>query len=594
TMTEVFLKLINMSITASWIVLAVILLRFLLKKAPRGIICALWALVAIRLVCPFSVESMLSLIPSAETVPEEIVYAREPVIDSGVPIINQTVNPIITSTFAPPDTLTSVNPIQVFLAVAANLWILGMIAMVLYAAISYLRLRKKIAEAVEAEQGVWLCDHVDTPFILGILRPRIILPSAMEEKDREYVLAHERAHLRRRDHFWKPLGFALLTVYWFNPVLWVAYILLCRDIELACDERVIREMGTQEKKAYTTALLNCSVPRRMIAACPLAFGEVGVKQRIRNALHYKKPALWIIAVAVVASIVFAVCFLTDPKEELPEVYGHSYRVSEVVYGAPYLSFMYIPDHNTPYFSVTEDMHLLSKEQLQPGAEWTRLGKLEDFTLTKADFDDLFFAEYSFRDDTPKKLRRENAYAWRLDKEDPYYLLQQENGDLYIAYGTREMHWMFKLEADETVGADERADIPDLSHETTVAYAGYIRNYAIITGALNRDKMMESSIHHLPIYKFESEAELAKFESDFADDIANRAHGEVPCFDVVARQYDAEFFEEKTLFIVYVQASSGSCRYDVGSVVWGANSGSLTIHAEVTRSPATEDMAGWFL
>ena len=595
-MTEVFLKLINMSITAGWIVLAVILLRFLLKKAPKAITCMLWALVAIRLVFPFSIESVISLIPSAKTVPEEIVYAREPVINSGVPIINQAVNPIITHSFAPPNTLTSINPIQVFLAVAANLWILGMIAMVLYAAISYLRLRKQIAEAVETEKGIFVCDRISTPFILGIFRPRIILPSAMVEADREYVLAHEHAHLRRRDHLWKPFGFALLSVYWFNPVLWVAYILLCRDIELACDERVIREMGTEEKKAYTTALLNCSAPRRMIAACPLAFGEVGVKQRIQNALHYKKPAFWIIAVAIVASIVFAVCFLTDPKaeEELPEIYGHSYRVSEVVYGAPHLSFMYFPDHNTPYFLVTEDMYLFCKERLLPNAEWTRLGKLESFTLTEADFDDLFFAAGFFRDGTPADLRRENACAWRLAKEDPYYLLQQENGDLYVAYGTREMHWVFKLTEDETAGADEHMDTPDLFHETTVAYAGYISNYAIITGALNRDKMMESSIQHLPIYKFESVAELAKFQSDFAEDIATRAHGEVPCFDVVAKQYDAEFFEEKALLIVYVVSGSGSCRYDVGSVVWSAESNSLAVHAELTRSPKTADMAGWFL
>ncbi len=702
-MTEVFLKLINMSITAGWIVLAVILLRFLLKKAPRGITCALWALVAVRLVFPFSIESVLSLIPSAETVPEEIVYAREPVINSGVPIINQTVNPIITHSFAPPDTLTSINPIQVFLAVAANLWILGMIAMLLYAAISYLRLRKQIAEAVETEKGVFVCDRISTPFILGIFRPRIILPSSMAEADREYVLAHERAHLRRRDHLWKPLGFALLTVYWFNPVLWVAYILLCRDIELACDERVIRDMGTAEKQAYTTALLNCSMPRRMIAACPLAFGEVGVKQRIRNALHYKKPAFWIIAVAIVASIVFAVCFLTDPKaeEELPAVYGHSYRVEEVVYGAPHLSYMMIAGENTPVYTITDDMHLLRKEA-GAEAEWEDEGELRSFILSPETFDQKFmgFGYIVGSTDQARLLRVNNANVWYLPYSDGLcYVLQQKDGSIYLAYGHSQetFSWVFKLEADVTedtgwIAVADGETVPlilsdapieevkdlvhwlditasffriycdgigrsgwyslydaetlepvevfhpsgvpqewgvfshaengrdyivgvyvnsndnfyfgarwsgfpetvSFSHETTVAYAGYISNYAIITGALNRDKMLESSIQHLPIYKFESEAELAKFQSDFAEDIATRAHGEVPCFDVVAKQYDAEFFEEKALFIVYVESGSGSCRYDVGSVAWGANSSSLVIHAEVTRSPITADMAGWFL
>ena len=600
-MTEVFLKLINMSITAGWIVLAVVLLRLLLKKAPKAITCALWVLVAIRLVCPVSIESVLSLIPSAKTVPEEIVYAREPVIHSGVPIINQAVNPIITHSFAPPNTLTSINPIQVFLAVAANLWILGMIAMVLYAAISYLRLRKQIAEAVETEKGVFVCDHIFTPFILGIFRPRIILPSAMAEADREYVLAHERAHLRRRDHLWKPLGFVLLTVYWFNPILWVAYILLCRDIELACDERVIRKMGTEEKKAYTTALLNCSVPRRMIAACPLAFGEVGVKQRIQNALHYKKPAFWIIAVAIVASIVFAVCFLTDPKaeEELPEIYGHSYRVEEVVYGAPHLSYMMIAGENTPAYTITDDMHLLRKEA-GADAEWEYEGTIEEIEITAENFDRNFMDYlWSASPNVTKlaALRENNANAWSLaDSDGLCYVLQQKDGSIYLAYGHAQnlFDWVFKLKEDETAGADEHMDTPDFFHETTVAYAGYISDYAIITGALNRDKMMESSIQHLPIYKFESVAELARFQSDFAEDIATRAHGEVPCFDVVAKQYDAEFFEEKALLIVYVESGSGSCRYDVGSVAWSAESNSLVVHAELTRSPKTADMAGWFL
>ncbi len=310
-METVFLHLLNMSITAGWLVLAVVVLRLLLRKAPRAITCALWGLVAVRLIFPVSIESVLSLIPSAETVPEDILYTELPTIDSGLPIVNNVVNPVLSETFAPA-VGDSVNPMQVLAIAATWLWVAGMAALLVYTAVSYLRLHRRTREGVEWERGVWLCDRIDTPFILGVFRPRIFLPTTMGVEDKRYVLAHEKAHLRRGDHLWKPLGFALLTVYWFNPLLWVAYILLCRDIELACDEKVIRELGEESKAAYSDALINCSVPRRMVAACPLAFGEVGIKSRIRSVLHYKKPAFWVILVAVAASLAMAVCFLTNP------------------------------------------------------------------------------------------------------------------------------------------------------------------------------------------------------------------------------------------------------------------------------------------
>lgn len=313
-MEAIFLKILNMSITASWLVLAIVILRLILKKAPKAISVFMWALVGVRLICPFSFESILSLIPSAETVPQDIIYSEAPAIHSGVPIFNSTVNPIISENLAP-EVGASVNPMQIIAFVASVVWIVGIVAMVLYTVISYFRIHRKVREAVPYQENIWLCDHIDTPFILGVIRPRIYLPSNMNEQDIEYVIAHEKAHLKRHDHWWKPLGFLLLTVYWFNPILWIAYILLCKDIELACDEKVIKDMGTEIKKPYSEALINCSVPRKMISACPLAFGEVGVKERVKSVLNYKKPAFWIIVVAVVASIVVAVCFLTNPKQD---------------------------------------------------------------------------------------------------------------------------------------------------------------------------------------------------------------------------------------------------------------------------------------
>ncbi len=311
-METIFLRILNISITAGWITLAVIVVRFLLKKAPKWIIVIMWGLVGARLVCPFSLESAFSLIPSAQPVPNDILYTDTPAIHSGIAALNSAVNPIISESLAP-SVGASVNPMQVIAFVASIIWIVGIAVMLVYTVISYVRIYKKVIEAVTYKDNILICDHVDTPFILGIIRPRIYLPSAMSEQDMEYVIAHEKAHLKRHDHWWKPLGFLLLTIYWFNPVLWIAYILLCRDIELACDQKVIRDMGTENKKSYSNALINCSVSRRTIAACPLAFGEVGVKVRVKSVLNYKKPAFWIIVIAVISCIIVAICFLTNPK-----------------------------------------------------------------------------------------------------------------------------------------------------------------------------------------------------------------------------------------------------------------------------------------
>ena len=313
-MASLFLKLLNMSIAASWLILAVIVLRVLLKRAPKWIHCILWALVGIRLLCPISIESALSLIPSSEPLPPEVVqFAPHPAINSGITIIDNAVNPVMGETFAA-SPVGGVNPLYAWTYLASIVWLIGVIALVIYAVISYLRLRRVVCEAVRQRNHLYLCDHIQTPFILGLLHPRIYLPSDMNEAQMQSVIAHEQAHLSRHDHWWKPLGWAILTVYWFNPFCWVAYILLCRDIELACDEKVICNMDVEAKKAYSMALLSCSIPRRLISACPLAFGEVGVKERIKGVLHYKKPAFWVVAVAVITCVVAAVCFLTNPKE----------------------------------------------------------------------------------------------------------------------------------------------------------------------------------------------------------------------------------------------------------------------------------------
>ena len=306
-MTVIFLKLLNMSVAAGWAVLAVLLLRGVCKKAPKWINCLLWGIVALRLVLPFTVESTLSLIPSAQVIPQDIAQSQTPAIYSGIPAVNSAVNPLLTAYIVPgSDTLAQI------LQIATAVWLIGLGVMLLYSLISYCALRRQVQVSMKLRENIYLCDGIDTPFVLGVFRPKIYVPSNLDAEQLPYVLAHEQAHIHRRDNWWKPVGFALLSIYWFNPLLWLAYILLCRDIEQACDEKVIAAMDPGDKKGYMEALAACATRQRLVTACPVAFGEVGAKERLRHILHYKKPAFWILIAAVVMCIAVAVCFLTSP------------------------------------------------------------------------------------------------------------------------------------------------------------------------------------------------------------------------------------------------------------------------------------------
>ena len=310
-MSELFLKIVNMSISASWVVIAVLTLRFCLKKAPKWVNVLLWGIVAARMVFPFSIESVLSLIPSAETISPTIMMEQSPSVQTGVPALNHVINPVISSSFTPAPG-ASANPLQIWIPVLTGIWLFGIAALFLYSAVSYWRLHRKVCEAVILRGNIYQSEKVCSPFVLGIIRPKIYLPYHMDSREMGHVIAHEQTHICRRDHWWKPLGFLLLTIHWFNPLMWLSYVLLCRDIELACDEKVIGEMGNEQRADYTQALVTCSVGRRVIAACPLAFGEIGVKERVKSVMNYKKPAFWIVLASVIVCAVIAVCFLTNP------------------------------------------------------------------------------------------------------------------------------------------------------------------------------------------------------------------------------------------------------------------------------------------
>ena len=311
-MEALFLKILNMSIQASFVIMVVIILRFLLKKSLKWIQCFLWMLVALRLLCPFSVESTYSLAPDTEVVKMND-FVVSPIIQDGDKEVNYSMSDNLNTKdegVMPKEESKEIN----ILYVISIIWLLGMSLITIYSLVSYLKIWKRVKLSINIGENIYICDQIHSPFILGIIRPHIYLPSILTEEQKESVIAHEKAHLKRLDYVWKPLGFCLLAVYWFNPLCWLAYILLSRDIELACDEKVIRTMNAKQIKAYSNALLSFSESERVVLGCPLSFGEVGVKQRIKSILSYKKPAIGIIIVAIAAIAGTTIFFMTNPEK----------------------------------------------------------------------------------------------------------------------------------------------------------------------------------------------------------------------------------------------------------------------------------------
>lgn len=325
-MDAYFLDFLNISITASYLIIAVILLRLIFKKIPRKFFCILWAIAGIRLVIPLDFESVFSLIPSAKTIKPESSAAYGVQLNSGISVLDESVNYYLAERemYTIPATP---NTESILSSVASAIWLIGIFIILLYGFISYIRVRKSVTGAVLLRDNIWQSENVVSPFILGLFKPSVYIPFNLDEQTQSYVIAHEKAHLKRRDHWIKPLGFVILALHWFNPLVWIAYVLLCKDIEVACDEKVVSQMDGESRKAYATALLDCAVNRRKIAACPLAFGEVGIKERIKGVMNYKKPAFWIIIVAVIACIAVSVCFLTNPDDKNKDYYDLGYRLS---------------------------------------------------------------------------------------------------------------------------------------------------------------------------------------------------------------------------------------------------------------------------
>ena len=720
-MSAVFLKILNMSITASWLILAVIVSRPLLKKAPKWIVCLLWALVAIRLVCPFSFKSVLSLVPSSETIPANIALQPEPAINSGIKIVNQTINPVIAESFTP-SIGDSVNPLQIIIPVMAMIWIAGVIIMLIYAFISWMHLKRTVSACVPVGEQILACDEVKTPFILGVFNPVIYVPSSMSGETLDYVIRHEKAHLQRHDHWWKPFGYLLLAVYWFNPLCWATYILLCWDIEMACDEKVIRNMDKDNIAAYSQALLDCSFSRRTIAACPLAFGEVGVKERVKGVLNYRKPAFWIISLAVVACIGIAACLMTDPfsNKDLSEKLSVSMDMavaehnrsskSEGHFAAADYDIMLVKqsgNETTVYAWVLyeeysfdgKDVKLESgshiptaitfdtsnnssdsstydlieywqprdgsyyAEDIKAKFPWYIRRKAMDIAGSNAQHENCLRAAREYYGVNTMNgepdlsfLNYENAMSLVADVSDVQTIYyppagKDENGLIVPGYvdGSSLAKYLdlvswkqsnapsedlpspgsiqfvirddyritiykdakmaivkfgydarfYKIQSDDYEKAVElfytEPKENTLGVKTRVVYANWTEDGRIFSECLNPSTMAISSARHLPVYKFETKTDLDRFKESFQDVLTlDQGHDEVPSFNEIALSYDDNFFENHTVILAYVTASSGSYRFGIQEVVLDGSELCLNViqvnHPEV----GTADMAGWFV
>lgn len=593
-MTEFFVSVVNMSISAGWIVLAVLLLRLLLKKAPKWITVLLWGIVAVRLICPFTIESALSLIPSVQTINPEVAL-NEPAIDSGVPVIDNIVNPVIggaTVSFQPDK---DINFFKFIMPYLAGLWLVGIAALLIYTVISYVKLKKKIGTAILLRDNIFQSESVISPFVLGLVKPKIYLPFNMNEQDMSHVIAHEQAHIRRKDHWWKPFGFLLLTIHWFNPLMWLGYVLLCRDIELACDEKVVKELNTEQKADYSQALLTCSVNRRMIAACPLAFGEVGVKNRVKSVLNYKKPAFWIILIAIVASVVVAVCFLTNPiANRLGTIENHELDASL----QKQTTAMVSNGEKNQYIGTIEDTLLQQLFDLRISRQEVSLDRSEDRDKSNTlilnlptDSEQLIMSSYV--GGTYIHFNVDFTEVWVNDSVKP--TLSYE-----VAEPTEAKTIFDQIVGDVSISNVGGADANNSeAFESTVSYANWTDSRELYTGALNGPVDPTVSItgnaYALPIYRFDTLADLDNFKQTFKTVLTmDSGYDEVPSFNDATAKYDKSFFENNSLILVYVGANNCTHRFNLAAINHSKNRFYVSVQETTNAEAVDTAMAGWFI
>ncbi len=569
----IFLWFFNRAIAAGWLILAVILLRLILKRAPKWITCALWGVCALRLVLPFSLKSVLSLIPSSETLPPEVIYHSRPHIESGIPLVDNTVNSQIAEYYFEGVSVSNGAGISVA-SLAAFLWLAGVASLLLYALVSFVRLKRSVVGACELEKGVFESAAVSSPFILGIFRPRIYLTLDMDKETAQYVLRHERAHLSRADHILKPLGFVILALYWFSPLVWIAYILFCRDIELACDESVIADLDNENRADYAQALLACAVGNKRFSACPLAFGEVSVKDRVKSALHYKKPMLWIVIAGLICAVAVAACFLTDPVKNKIGGFVVTDSGSDNYEGVSISVAAIDLDSDKPALKVIWKND--TENEFSYGESFSVHRKQNGIWIDCVN-GDVFFNEIAYI--LNPYSSGEHTYSLKgfdLSKTGDYRF---ETGSFWIEFTLTETH--------------RGSSSGDISFETEIYNIGYGFKEGEAMFAYhseNKDKLSEQN--HIPVVRIDGRNKLTSLLSGMEEHFnINISYGDKEFGDFFDK-YTNDFFKEKSLFVMYVWEGSGSVRHEVSGVYKDKNDILTVAVNRLVPELGTADMAGW--
>jgi beta-lactamase regulating signal transducer with metallopeptidase domain len=444
-MSELFLTVLNMSLTASYVILFVILVRLLFKKAPKVISYALWGVVAFRLIIPFSFESIFSLMPrntNAVPIPHDIVYQQSPQFNSGIEVVDS----FVSQSLPAPTAGASVNPLQVYIEIGAYIWILGMIALLVYSLVSVLLLKRQLKGAKLIEQNILEAKNLKTPFILGLIRPKIYLPVELNATERNYILLHEQTHIQRKDHIIKVIAFLILSIHWFNPLVWIAFRLMSTDMELSCDEKVLKVMKEDIKKPYANSLLSLAAERHILNGSPLAFGEGNVKVRIKNVLSYKKPKFWVVLFSIIIMAAIVIGLAANPKST-ESFNGFTYRVKEIPYQAGMYSFAYTLD-SAPQYSISSDYRLYSKQVIDE--DWNMHGVLYPYEISRQELYTLFVPPYN----DIHRIIDQAKLIYRADTDDDlktfYLVIQLKYEDVLLAVGydnedLRHIRWLFRLE-----------------------------------------------------------------------------------------------------------------------------------------------------
>ena len=479
-MSELFLTVLNMSLTASYVILFVMLVRLLLKKAPKVISYVLWGVVAFRLIIPFSFESMFSLIPrnaNAVPIPHDIIYQQTPQINSRI----EAVDPFVSQSLPAPTAGASANPFQIYVEIGAYIWVFGIIALLVYSLVSILILKRQLKSAQLIEKNIFQVHNLQTPFVLGLVRPKIYLPVGLSKEEQNYILIHEQTHIHRKDHIIKIIAFLIVSIHWFNPLVWIAFVLMSTDMELSCDERVLKVMDEDIKKPYANTLLSLATGRHIINGSPLAFGEGNVKGRIKNVLNYRKPGFWIIFFSIIIVAAVAIGLAANPKSSA-SFNGSSYRVKEILYDAPMYSFSYTLD-TVPQYSISSDYKLYSKEITDK--DWIMHGGLYPCEISRQELSALFHSP----SDNVREAINKTKLIYRADKKDDdiktfYLVMQLKDGDVLFALGydndeTRHIRWLFRLEKISDFNG-EAADInsTDIRWDAAADVPQPVRDYAV--------------------------------------------------------------------------------------------------------------------